>query len=257
MKTNQLAGWVAGIVLLTCSCKKGTTSVAPAEDQILLTKYVNYQAAFSIPSPAEIIDYNYDNLDRLQSVVTFLASPPPGTLFMYPDSLIYYYNNADTLPYKAIHYNNAAFTPAEYYTYDNQQRIIKQQYVRPGFPNIDVAYAYFQNKIVITNNVSANSDTLIYDGNNIIQDGNRFNMQFTAVQNPFNLVSINRHIPYHLFIQGLGERSLNKDATLQIIDNSYGNTMHYQYDSILNGLPGKAVTTINAQPASREYFYYR
>jgi hypothetical protein len=257
MKTNQLAGWVAGIVFFTCSCQKGTNSGTPAEGQIFLTKYVNFQEAFGTPYVSEMFNYHYDNLDRLQSMVTYLASPPPGTLFIYPDSLIYYYNNADTLPYKALHYNNGTFTPAEYYTYDNQQRIIKQQYVRPIPPNIDVAYAYFQNKIIITNNVSANSDTLIYDGNNIIQDRNRFNIQFSGLQNPFYLVSINRHIPFHLFNQGLGELSLNKDATLQVIDNIYSNTLRYQYDSIVNGLPQKAITTINALPACREYFYYR
>jgi hypothetical protein len=169
---------------------------------------------------------------------------------------MYYYHAADTLPFKAIHYNHGTLTPAEYYTYDDQARIIKWSYIT-GFSAFEYDYTYFPDQIIVTNSATASIDTLAYDGNNITQDGGWFNIQLSGLQNPFNLVSINRHIPYHVPFPGMGERSLNKNAPLQVTDNAYGYTINYQYDSIINGLPCRATSTVNSSPNSRQYFYYR
>jgi hypothetical protein len=203
-----------------------------------------------------MMDYYYDSLDRLQAIVTNLNPPPGGAVIEYPDSLIYYYNAADTLPFRAIHYNRGTLTPVEYYTFDDQARIIKWKYVT-GFSAFEDDYTYFPNQIIVTHSTATPNDTLAYDGNNITEDGKRFSIEVSGVHNPFDLVTINRHILYGAPFPGTGERSLNKNAPLRVTDNSYANNIDYQYDNITNGFPGTATTTFNSLPNSRQYFYYR
>jgi hypothetical protein len=257
VKHNQLICFIAGITLAICSCKKVNNSSPQTEGQIFLTKFIGFNLFYSSVSPVVTMNYYYDSLDRLQSMVTYLSSPPGGALITYPDSLIYYYYAADTLPFKAVHYNRGSFAPSENYTYDGQTRIIRRDYIRPGYQSIQEDYVYLPNQIIISNSASAIIDTLLYDGTNITKDGRRFNIQVSGVQNPFNLVPINRHIPYNLAWINRGERYLSKNAPLQVIDNFYPQTQLYQYDSLINGFPGKATTTVNSLPDSRLYFYYR
>ena len=123
---------------------------------------------------------------------------------------------SDTLPFKAICTDNVigpVGTILEYYTYDSQARISKylSMPLVSGIVSED-DYTYTSNQIIVkhfgdTTISSASFDTLAYNGNKVIQDiatdtsfahakRTLFDMQFSNVKNPFNLVNINRHKPY-------------------------------------------------------------
>ncbi|GHN02525.1 hypothetical protein WSM22_40140 [Cytophagales bacterium WSM2-2] len=253
---TQIGAIVIGVIIFAmCSCQKDTITNSISGNRIYLAKYVAFETPNESAIPDVTKEYHYDNLGRLQSVVTDLLHPPPQAVISYPDSLIYYYSQVDTLPYKAIHYNQGRLSPIEDYTYDKHARLTQKRYRavsdEEGFYEF---YSYSKNQIIITNSSDGNIDTLTYDGSNITQDGRWFNIQISGLKNPFYQVNVNRHIPYNPSV--LGERSLNENAPLQV--TAYGSyIMRYQYDSIVNGLPGKATTTINSATFVTMYFYYK
>jgi hypothetical protein len=279
MKLHKLICLFCGIAFLICSCTKENNPNTVRGQQIYLAKVVSFKDYNTSAFPNTSENYYYDSLGRLQSVVSDINPPPPGSGIVFPDSLIYYYHaTADTLPFKAVHYSGGAFTPAEYFTYDDQTRIIKSLF-NPSVASgeFEDDYTYFSNQIIITHlanpsvlpPINPSYDTMAYDGNNITQDIQSANdpnwstyrflydIRFTNIQNPFNLVIINRHKPYSL-LTNFGELLLNKNVPLQVIfNNNYEATMGYQYDSIINGLPGKALVTYNSAPDSKIYFYYK
>jgi hypothetical protein len=227
MKRNQLICLFAVISLGVISCKKESNSTHETNQQVYLSKVVFIDPDTStIPSLPQY--YHYDNYDRLQSVVTTrLGFTPSGSVYyLEPDSLIYYYNAADTLPFKAVHYNNGTFLPAEYFTYDNQARVIHRGWTDAGYA--ELFYTYLPNQITVSGPPMGNIYTLAYDGNNITQNisvtinspwpktPDTLNTLFTGLQNPFNLVNINRHVPDIPAYSNNQELVFSKNAPLQI-----------------------------------------
>jgi hypothetical protein len=268
MKSNQLIYLFAATLIIACSCNKANNSGHIADQQVFLTKYVVFSGDTSV-IPYSTDYYYYDTLHRLQADVSYKYSYDPrgGAEPLPPDSLVYYYSNADSLPFKAVHYINGALTDqAEFYTYDNQARIIHRAW-KTGVSESDFYYSYLANRITITTPYSS-YDTLLYDGNNITQDINEansnfpqqrdtFNIQSSGLQNPLYLLNVNRHIFYPSINESNGNFFLNKNAPLQVSNNAYDITVNYQYYNIVNGLPGESTSTYNSLPGFRQYFYYK
>lgn len=230
------------------------TSAGHFRAPVYLTKYKGY----GFNGESIEIRYYYDSLNRLESEVTNVFPPPPGGDIHYPDSLVYYYYSGDSLPYKAAH--NGGYDPVEYYIYDNQKRISRFVYSSAEGLPIPVDYTYPGNEIVITDTFGLVRH-LVYDGNNVTYDNwagsPGFTMEHNNLNDPFSLVSINRHIPYGEGWITRGETYLNKNAVSQTTSPDY--QVVYQYNGIVNNLPRYAkLRTVSGSYSYNmwQFFYY-
>jgi hypothetical protein len=243
-----------------------TSATLPAAP-IYLTKYIGRLDNDSAYYGYIQKDYYYDSLKRLQSVVTNIYQFPgglgePRPDFGYPDSLIYYYNPGDSLPYKAAHFNGGYYDPSEYYTYDNQTRISRVVYSRAEGVPLRYDYTYPGNEIVSTDTFGL-SYHLGYDGRNVtygtwIDATVGFVTQQNNLLDPFSFVPVNRHIPYGEGFVTPAESYFNKNAVAE----STGIYYHvvYEYDGIINSVPARAklTKTENGQVSHwQQYYYYK
>jgi hypothetical protein len=236
-------------IILICSCKKEND---PNPDPIVaakrnyLTKVVDYSGSDTTIAPVYTENYYYDTLNRLISIATY--QPGVAIIMMSThDSTVYSYNGTDTLPFQSTTYDPMFGTSIDNFVYDNIGRIISEA----G----SITYSYSSNQIVI---IGDDNDTLTYDGHNVTQDitdddptvpaaRGVQDIQFSTLRNPYNLVNINRHIPYIIYF-GYDGFLLNENAISEV-----DGTITFQYDYVVDGLPGKAIIL----GVGKEYYFYK
>jgi hypothetical protein len=258
------------IIIGTVSCRKTKTSNNPSTNVPLLTQYVLLDTTVTAPNDTLVLTkLVYDNSKR---VIQMLHYEYPSSVAVLTQSFSFYYNNADTTPYKLVYYENIGGNSGSdtvYYFYAGATNtVIADSTVSPGSTTTN-KYAY-SNNIVIRNqvimdpgvssytdtfyqtksngNIISQVDTLYHNSQVIIQN---FSYQFDSHPNPL----YKPYIPITVLEEdGLNESPQQRNNYTSI--NEYSNDGGSSIDATnticsftygVNGYPVKAVEQDNSQ----------
>jgi hypothetical protein len=261
------------LIIILTSCRKTNTGGTSSTNAPLLKQYVILDTNSTIPNDTLVfLDFTYDNSKRITQMLHY-EYPNPSYVLTLVESFSFFYNNADTLPYKLVVFENengTSGTNTVYYSYAGTSNTITEDSTVSPSLVITNKYAYtnntvIRNQAIVRNgtlsdsyidtfyqtrsngNIISQLDTLYHNGQTIIQS---FTYQFDNHPNPL----YKTYPPVAVLEEdGLNESPQQKNNYTSVNEYSSNNgstdvtNSLYSFSYSSNGYPVKSIQQDNYQ----------